>query len=135
MTQITISKVSDAKVMTGKNKGNDYSTFETNEGNFAVFDKTMIETLKKAYGVSEPIDVTIEQKGDFKNITAIGESTTATVEEPVKEKRTTVGQDPVVQTLGLFTSTTLDMKPNKDEACEIMDLCIELVKQARAAFN
>ena len=141
-TNLEILEFEDKKTQAGKR----YTRFKTNEGWMSCFDKKSCEDLKEQEGNTVSCEVT-EQNG-FKNIKKFlgeaGESEESEDKEPAQEKKSSsVAVKPAFNQASMYASYAKDIfcilaQGNDKEGHnpkETMELSINLVKQAKEAFE
>ncbi|NHZ84302.1 MAG: hypothetical protein GWP19_00285 [Planctomycetia bacterium] len=121
--------------------GKSYSRIKTQNGWMACFDKIAIEELKKNIGKNCSVEV--RESGEYSNIIAFhkvenNEIATKKINEMLKPQTPTrtMPKDPVGLAVEIFCGA-MEMEPikNATESKDIMENCIELVKQAQKAFS
>ena len=124
---------------TSKN-GKDYCRFKTNIGWTSVFDAELIKDIKKAEGST--LECEIQEKDDYKNIIKVYGVVASEDEKPIVE--TVKMGNTTSQNTTFYTSYAKDIfiaaiakddtKLTIGEAEAMMNVAINLVKQARDSF-
>jgi hypothetical protein len=122
------------------NAGKRYARFKTSDGWMSCFDKKSIEELKEHEGKTARCEIS-EQNG-FKNIRKfLGKDDDEEEEKKPAKKEVRVESKPAFNQASMYVSYAKDLflgimgkKENTPEP-EIMKLCIDLVLQAKDAFE
>ena len=135
--KLTLTGFDDAK----KKDGTPYYKFHTSEGDMACFDPKLGILLRSF--INQEVEVDIQTKGDFKNIVDLFEGVGEIPQEATMNK---ISEAP--KTNDEFNPTTMyvsyakdifivmvQLGQIKDSQIQAMDSAIDLVKQAREAFE
>ncbi len=140
-TNLTIEDFEDKRYGEGKKAGR-YTRFKTDQGWISSFDKPAIEKLKDSVYKTVSVEIQTDKDDKDKITKFYGEANDDDDEvetiRPGEQKRKSVKgsayeKDPVGLTIELFNAMWPAHKPNDTEA--VMELAIDLVKQARESFE
>ena len=120
-----------------------YTRFKTSDGWMSAFGKDTIEKLKEAEGKTVCVEIAVDEENGFKNIRKfIGPASENAEQGSIKPDVVRPGEAPkafnqnamyVSYAKDIFVS--MDKTLTKETAKDLMKLSIDLVKQAKEAFN
>jgi len=136
--------ISEAEAKTSK-AGKSYYRFNTSEGWMSCFEEDLIADLKKCLGSDVPVEW--KERNGFKNIVAMGVSSSPPQEKAVAVAKTAIEPFSVARQMkdtSIYTSYSKDLlikmldveDPTAYKSLnELMGKAIDLIKQARDAFE
>lgn len=138
-TNLSIEDFEDKKSQGGKR----YTRFKTSQGWMSAFDKETIDKLKENEGKEVCVEIAVDEEKGFKNIRKF----VGAAEESQKDEKPEVvrpgSSKPAFNQASMYVSYAKDLflgmietaTANKIPAKTVMTECIELVKQAKEAFE
>lgn len=120
-----------------------YHSIETDKGNFSCFEYDIAMGLKEKMGEQVSLEIATSENGNFKNVRGVNDSKAVNLDK-IPEQTVIQGDKFVdareAKNQSIYTSYAKDLfiarilSVEKGKEKEAMELCINLVKQAKEAF-